>query len=69
LVDCKKGNEGYFIKSKDSTNIDSPSLTYYTFEYPNYGKYFVSMDISDKYANQANKRRALTLTGIAIDQN
>jgi hypothetical protein len=27
------------------------------------------MDVSDKYANQANKKRALTLTGIAIDQN
>jgi uncharacterized protein YutD len=69
LVDCKKGNEGYFIKNKDSTDINSSNLEYYTFEYPDYGKYFVSMDVSDKYANQANKKRALTLTGIAIDQN
>ncbi len=66
LVDCKRWNEWYFIQSKDSTDVNSTELEYYTFEYPNYGKYFVSMDISDKYANQANKRRALTLTGIAI---
>ena len=67
LVDCKKWNEWYFIQSKNSTDINSNDLEYYTFEYPSYGKYFVSMDISDKYANQTNKRRALTLTGIAIN--
>lgn len=34
--------------------------------YPDYGKYFISMDVTDKFANMADKRRTLNLTtGIA----
>ncbi len=65
LVDCKRWNEWYFINGIDKDN--NTKLDYYTFEYSDYWKYFVSMDISDKYANIANKRRALILTGIAIN--
>ncbi|HKL44223.1 MAG TPA: PKD domain-containing protein [Candidatus Absconditabacterales bacterium] len=57
-VDCRRENEGYFISGTEKQH--------YSFDYPEYGKYFVSMDISDKYANQATKKRALTLTGIEI---
>jgi len=30
--------------------------------YPDYGKYFISLDVTDSDANTANKKRALTLT-------
>lgn len=57
-VDCRRENEWYFISWTEKQH--------YSFDYPEYWKYFVSMDISDKYANQATKKRALTLTGIEI---
>lgn len=57
-VDCKRENEWYFISWTE--------MQYYAFEYPEYWKYFVSMNIADKYANEATKKRALTLTGIEI---
>ncbi|HRX64256.1 MAG TPA: hypothetical protein P5060_04080, partial [Candidatus Absconditabacterales bacterium] len=58
FVDCKRENNGYLIENNE--------IPYFAFEYPEYQKYFVSMNIKDKYANEANKRRALTLTGIEI---
>jgi hypothetical protein len=34
----------------------------FTFVYPDFGKYFISMEVTDKYANMADKRRTLNLT-------
>ena len=34
----------------------------FTTTYPDYGKYYISLDVTDKNANTANKKRALTLT-------
>ena len=59
LVDCKTNKDGYWINSKDTT--------YYTFEYPEYQKYFVSMDLEDEYANSVNKILAITLSGAQTD--
>ncbi len=58
LVDCKKENEWYLLDTKESP--------VFSFEYPDYQKYFISIDIEDKYANQANARQTLTLTWIEI---
>lgn len=33
----------------------------FAFTYPDYGKYIISMDVTDIYANMANKKRALNL--------
>jgi hypothetical protein len=41
--------------------IDTSDTPYFSFEYPNYGKYFLSNDIEDKYANKANKRTPIDL--------
>lgn len=58
LVDCKMNRDWYWRGSGDS---------YYTFEYPEYQKYFVSIDLEDEYANSVNKTLALTLDGIQTD--
>ena len=34
----------------------------FTFIYPDFGKYFISMDVTDTYANSANKKWTLNLT-------
>jgi hypothetical protein len=34
----------------------------FTTTYPDYGKYYISLDVTDKNANMATKKRALTLT-------
>ncbi|OQB40959.1 MAG: hypothetical protein BWY04_01116 [candidate division CPR1 bacterium ADurb.Bin160] len=34
----------------------------FSFEYPEYKKYVASIDIEDKYANQANARQIIDLT-------
>ena len=34
----------------------------FSFTYPDFGKYFISMDVTDTYANMANKKRTLALT-------
>lgn len=57
-IDCQRENEWYFMKWLD--------VPYYSFEYPAYNKYFVSMNIKDKYANEATKKRALNLKWIEI---
>jgi len=36
----------------------------YDFEYPDFGKYAINMEISDEHANKANKNRILNLTWI-----
>lgn len=51
MVECKK-NPSYTTETGDA----------FTFTYPDYGKYFVSMNVADKYANEADKRRTLTMT-------
>jgi PKD repeat protein len=56
FVDCKRENEWFLLDTKD--------LQVYNFEYPEYSKYFVSIDIEDKYANQANTKQTLILTWI-----
>lgn len=58
LVDCKRENEWFLINSKN--------MPIHIFEYPEYSKYFVSIDIEDKYANQVNKRQTLILTWIEV---
>lgn len=56
LIDCNKNNDGFLI--------DSKNMSYYTFEYPEYQKYFISMDLQDEFANTVNKRIAINLTGV-----
>ncbi|MEI7563266.1 MAG: hypothetical protein WCJ39_06535 [bacterium] len=36
--------------------------TAFTFTYPQYDKYYVSMDVMDEYGNSANKKRAISLS-------
>ncbi len=59
LVDCKSNNDWYLLDTKDTN--------YYTFEYPEYQKYFISIDLQDEYANVINKKMAITLNGIQTD--
>lgn len=50
---------------KDCNNNDSFVMTTgdaFTFVYPDYGKYFISMEVTDNYANIADKRRTLNVT-------
>lgn len=51
MTECKKD------ATYTSTTGDA-----FTFNYPDYGKYFISMEVTDKYANIANKRWTLTMT-------
>ena len=48
LVDCKKWDEEFIYSWT--------KVQYIAYEYPNYKKYVVSMDLEDKYANQASKK-------------
>ena len=48
MVDCKKWDEE-FLRSWNQ-------IQHLTYEYPNYKKYVVSVDLEDKYANQASKK-------------
>lgn len=50
VKDCKN-NSWFVITTGDA----------FTFTYPDFGKYFISMNITDKYANIADKRRTLTM--------
>jgi len=44
--------------------------TAFSYEYPDYGKYFISLDVSDKFANKASKKLAITLnSGDVITSN
>lgn len=58
-VDCLKWNDGFLQDTKENQN--------FYFEYPDYGKYYISVNIADKYANEAKKQTALILTGITND--
>ena len=51
IKDCKT-NSWFVITTGDD----------FSFTYPDFGKYFVSMDVTDIYANMANKKRTLALT-------
>ncbi len=51
LKNCK--NDDWFI----ITTGDA-----FAFTYPDYGKYFISLEVVDKYANLADKKRTITLT-------
>ena len=56
LIDCNKNINWYLVDSKDKP--------YYTFEYPQYQKYFISMDLQDEFANSVNKRIAIDLNWV-----
>lgn len=56
LIDCKKNKDWYIF--------DGQNQGYYTFEYPEYQKYFVSMDVQDEFANTVNKTLPITLSWI-----
>ena len=60
LVDCKKDNPWYLIDTSETKN--------FSFEYPDYGRYYVSLDIEDKYANTSNKRIPILLTWIETQE-
>lgn len=51
VVDCKK-DTSYLLTEGDA----------FVFTYPEYGKYFVSMEVTDNYANVANKKRVLSMS-------
>lgn len=51
LVDCKKWDEEFIYSWTTIQNI--------AYEYPNYKKYIVSVDLEDKYANQTSKNRVV----------
>ncbi|MEI8091770.1 MAG: hypothetical protein WCG98_06210 [bacterium] len=46
--------------SADSGYVVTSGMAF-TFTYPDYGKYYVSFDVTDKFANSASKKWALTL--------
>ena len=56
LIDCKKNNNSFIINNSWTK--------YYIFKYPEYDKYFISMDLEDEYANSINKRIAISIDGI-----
>lgn len=58
-VDCVKWNDGYLQDTKETPN--------FKFEYPDFGKYYISVNIADKYANEAKKQTPLVLTWIITD--
>lgn len=58
LVDCKRDIPWYLL--------DTSKDKYFFFEYPTYDKYYLSVNIKDKYANEASKQTALMLTWIEI---
>ena len=51
IKDCPT-DSGFVITTGDA----------FTFTYPDFAKYFVSMQVTDQYANIADKRRVLNLT-------
>lgn len=51
IKNCK--NNSWFILTSGSA---------FTFSYPDFGKYFISMEVTDTYANMANKKWAISLT-------
>jgi hypothetical protein len=51
LKDCKT-DSGYVL----TTGVA------FSFNYPTYDKYYVSLDVTDNFANMASKNRVLSLT-------
>jgi len=60
LLDCKKNKDWYSL-------IYTGKASHFSFRYPNYEKYFVSVDLEDGYANLVNKKMAITLNWITAD--
>jgi hypothetical protein len=55
MVDCKD-DSSFIVTTGDA----------FSFVYPEYNKYFISMELVDQYANIASKRWTLnTTTGLA----
>lgn len=46
-------------KSNEQFTVDT--WKYLKFDYPSYGKYYLNIDITDKYANKASKRRTVDI--------
>jgi hypothetical protein len=42
--------------------MDTKKTPVFAFEYPEYKKYIASVDIEDKYANQASTKQIIELT-------
>ena len=59
FVDCKEDKNWFWIQS----------WIYYTFRYPNYKKYFISMNLEDKFANAINKKISIDIEWIKTDTN
>ncbi|MCF7834746.1 PKD domain-containing protein [Candidatus Gracilibacteria bacterium] len=51
VVDCSKGDEEFIFSGEGRHNI--------MFEYPDYKKYVLSMELKDKYANEVSKKRII----------
>ncbi len=46
-------------KTNEDFTVDT--WAYLKFEYPSYGKYYLNMELTDKYANKASKRRNIEI--------
>jgi len=58
-VDCMRENDWYLQDTVENKN--------FYFEYPDFGKYYLSVSISDKYANEAKKQTAIILSWVTND--
>jgi len=54
FLDCQRKEDWYLMDTKETP--------VFAFEYPEYKKYILSIDIEDKYANQASTRQTIDLT-------
>ncbi len=54
FVDCQTNKDWYLM--------DTKKTPVFAFEYPEYKKYIASVDIEDKYANQASTKQIIELT-------
>ena len=59
FVDCKNNKEWFIVES----------WVNYTFRYPKYQKYYISMDLEDQFANAINKTWTIDLQWIKTDSN
>ncbi|HPC34694.1 MAG TPA: hypothetical protein PLP73_03440, partial [Candidatus Absconditabacterales bacterium] len=61
FVDCQTNKDGYLM--------DTKKTPVFAFEYPEYKKYIASVDIEDKYANQASTKQIIELTGGIVNSS
>ena len=59
MSDCKKNDDEFLL--------DSKKRPYWVFEYPEYKRYLISMDLEDDFAEKTNKMIPIELTGIETD--